>query len=95
LRRRFPGGGHSAFAAFELGRLHFDQLGAYHEATRWLNTYLAEQPSGPLAREALGRVMEAESKSGNASEARRTAELYLSRYPTGPHQKLARSLAPR
>jgi transmembrane sensor len=95
LRRRFPGGAHSAFAAFELGRLHFDQLGAYHEATRWLNTYLAEQPSGPLAREALGRVMEAESKSGNASEAQRTAELYLSRYPSGPHQKLARSLASR
>lgn len=95
LRRRFPGGTHSAFAAFELGRLHFDQLGAYHEAVRWLNTYLSEQPSGRLAREALGRVMEAESKSGNASGARRTAELYLSRYPNGPHQKLARSLASR
>lgn len=95
LRRRFPGGSQRAFAAFELGRLHFDQLGAYHEAVRWLNTYLSEQPSGPLAREALGRVMEAESKSGNASGARRTAELYLSRYPTGPHQKLARSLAAR
>lgn len=95
LRRRFPGGTHSAFAAFELGRLHFDQLGAYHEAIRWLNTYLSEQPSGRLAREALGRVMEAESKSGNANGARRTAELYLSRYPAGPHQKLARSLASR
>jgi TolA-binding protein len=95
LRRRFPGGAHGAFAAFELGRLHFDQLGAYHEAVRWLNTYLSEQPSGPLAREALGRLMEAESKSGNASNARRTAELYLNRYPTGPHQKLARKLAAR
>lgn len=95
LRRRFPGGAHGAFAAFELGRLHFDQLGAYHEAVRWLNTYLSERPSGPLAREALGRLMEAESKSGNARGARRTAELYLSRYPTGPHQKLARSLASR
>jgi transmembrane sensor len=95
LRRRFPGGAHSAFAAFELGRLHFDQLGAYHEAVRWLNTYLSEQPSGPLAREALGRLMEAQAKSGNASGARRTAELYLSRYPSGPHQKLARSLSAR
>jgi transmembrane sensor len=95
LRRRFPGGAHSAFAAFELGRLHFDQLGAYDEAVRWLNTYLSEQPSGRLAREALGRLMEAETKSGNASGARRTAELYLSRYPSGPHQKLARSLSAR
>jgi outer membrane protein assembly factor BamD (BamD/ComL family) len=72
-------------AAFLLGR-------ASHGATaaRWFETYLEEQPGGNLAREALGRLIEAYQASGSKEAAVRTARQYLKRYPTGPHAELAR-----
>lgn len=92
LRRRFPKGAQSAQAAFAIARLHFDQLGQYDEAARWFRTYLAEQPRGPFAREALGRLMEAEQRSGQHARAKETAGRYLERYPQGPHARLAQRL---
>jgi len=92
LRTRFPGTSRAATAAYSLARTHFDQRGAYGEATRWFQQYLQEQPSGPLAREARGRLMESLERSGDAAGARRVAESYLKRYPTGPHATVAKSL---
>src|SRR6185503_7147028 len=51
LRRRFAGSPAAAQAAFHLGRLT--------GGDRWFETYLAEQPGGPLAEAALGRLLEA------------------------------------
>jgi hypothetical protein len=84
-RRRFGGSRQAAMAAFLLGR-------ASHGATaaRWFETYLEEQPGGNLAREALGRLIEAYQASGSKEAAVRTARQYLKRYPTGPHAELAR-----
>lgn len=92
LRARFPKTSRAATAAYSLARTHFDQRGAYGEATRWFQQYLQEQPSGPLAREARGRLMESLQRSGDAAGARRVAEAYLKRYPEGPHATVARGL---
>ena len=92
LRKRYPGTGRAATAAYSLARTHFDQRGAYGEATRWFQQYLQEQPSGPLAREARGRLMESLARSGDRAGARRLAESYLKRYPDGPHATVAKGL---
>jgi TolA-binding protein len=92
LRRRFPHTGLAANAAFAIGRMEFDQHGAFAEAERWFANYLAEQPRGPLAREALGRRMEALDRSGNLDVARAVAASYQKHYPRGPHIHLAERL---
>lgn len=95
LRSRYSGTSRAATAAYSLARTHFDQQGAYGQAARWFQTYLTEQPSGPLAREARGRLMESLNRSGDTAGARRIAEGYLKRYPSGPHAPLAESLLPK
>ncbi len=92
IRRRFAGSPQAAMAAYSLGRLDFDMRGAYSKAEQWFRTYLAESPNGALAREALGRLMEAQQRSGDVARARETATRYLSLYPAGPHAKLAQRL---
>jgi hypothetical protein len=95
LRRRFAGSARASVAAFTLARIHFDQRGAYDEAARWFRTYLKEQPSGPLAREAQGRLMEALYRGGDRVGAAKVADNYLTLNPSGPHSRLARSLVAR
>lgn len=95
LRRRFPGSQRAGVAAFNIARVHFDQRGAYDEAARWFRTYLREQPSGPLVREAQGRLMEALYRSGDRDGAVRLAEQYLAANPNGPHARVAHNLLGR
>ena len=59
LRERFPRDQRAAMAAFVQGKIAFDQKGAYGDAARWFEVYLREQPAGPVAREAAGRLIEA------------------------------------
>jgi transmembrane sensor len=92
LRRRFPGSSAAANAGFAIARIHFDQRAAYADAARWFRTYLKEQPRGPLAREAQGRLMEALVRTGSHAEARSLAVTYLEHNPHGPYARLARSL---
>jgi transmembrane sensor len=83
-RRRFPGDARAATAAFLLGR------GAPPaQAAQWFNTYLQEQPAGPLAREAAGRLVEAYHQAGNLGAAKEAARRYLAGYPGGPHAAFA------
>ncbi len=84
-RRRFAGSEAAAVAAYELGR-----SSSPGEASSWFDTYLGEQPNGPLAREAAGRLVEARASAGDDRGARDAAARYLSRYPDGPHASLAR-----
>jgi FecR protein len=95
LRSRAAGTAGAKQAAFSIARVHFDQRAAYAEASRWFRTYLAEQPGGPFAREAEGRLMEALSRAGDRAGARQVAQQYLSRYPSGPHERVARQLTSR
>jgi TolA-binding protein len=84
-RRRFPGTEQAAVAAYELGR-----TSSPSEASRWFSAYLDEQPNGPLAREASGRLVEALASAGDDGGARAAAARYLARYPNGPHAAVAR-----
>ncbi len=84
-RARFAGSPQAAMSAFLLGR---SASGA--QAAQWFSTYLREEPSGALAREALGRLIEAYQAAGDHVSGRATAERYLKSYPDGPHATLAR-----
>ncbi len=95
LRSRAAGSAAAKQAAFSIAKVHFDQRAAYAEAARWFRIYLAEQPGGPFAREAEGRLMESLSRSGDHAGARKGAERYLAKYPGGPHERVARQLLSR
>lgn len=90
LRKRFGARGSSAFL---LGKISADQLRSPGEASVWFETYLQEEPGGPLAEQALGRLLEIRKRDAGA--ARLVAERYLARYPTGAYAALARSLVGR
>lgn len=90
-RRRFPGSSEAGISAFSLGRLASDS-GHATDATGWFKRYLSEEPGGPLAREAAGRLIELYRQSGGQAQARSAADSYLKKYPTGPHAALARSV---
>lgn len=93
VRRRFAGTDAAASAAFELGRITFDTRRDFVRAGDWFDTYLRERPNGALAREALGRALEARHRAGDATQAEHLAVRYLTAYPDGPHAKLARKIA--
>jgi TolA-binding protein len=92
LRRRFPGSPDAGTAAFTLGRIVFEKHQAYAQASKWFETYLREQPSGPLMGDAFGRLMEARFRSGDGTGARASAEQYLRRFPEGPYASEARGI---
>jgi transmembrane sensor len=89
VRERFAGSAEAAMATFDLGRLAFDTSGRYLEAAHWFKDYLREFPHGILAREAMGRLIEALERGGDHSAARGAANEYLLRFPSGPHVGLA------
>jgi hypothetical protein len=86
-RRRREGSDRSAFA---IGLIEFDHRHRYRRAAEWFETYVREQPRGPLVEEAEGRSMEAWQRAGEPSRAREAAQGYLARHPTGPYADLAR-----
>jgi TolA-binding protein len=92
LRSRFANTSRAASAAFSLARLAFDQRESYSEAARWFQVYLDEEPSGPFAREALGRRVEALHRASDTHAARSEAARYLQLYPNGPHARAVRDL---
>jgi transmembrane sensor len=95
LRRRFPDSTDAGTAAFTLGRIAFEKQHAYSEAATWFQTYLREQPSGPLMGDSFGRMMEARVRSGDHLGARADAQQYLRRFPEGPYASEARSILSR
>ncbi|MFL5305662.1 MAG: FecR domain-containing protein [Polyangia bacterium] len=90
-RRRFPGTPAAANAAFFLGRLG-DDGGKAPDALKWYRLYLTEQPRGPYASEALGRVMLGVARVSGHAAAREMAEDYLARFPNGTYLLHARQI---
>lgn len=84
LRAAHPGTSQAAIAAAYLGR-DAARSGQPDAARRWLKTYLQEQPSGPLEREASGQLIELTTGSEQTERAR----AYLAHHPNGPHAPLA------
>ena len=93
VRARFAGSAQASKAAFQLGRIAADGAGKHAEAARWFETYLRESSNGAFAREARGRLVQSLDRAGEAAKARAAAKTYLELHPTGPHAKLAASIA--
>lgn len=92
FKSRFESSERAKTASFLLGRVALEQNGNPYEARKWFRTYLDERAGGPLAEEALGRLIESCVQLGALPEARRVADLYLERYPDGSFAELAGSL---
>lgn len=92
IRKRFAGKRAGALAAFELGRVAA-RKGDHAQAERRFGYYLAVQPRGKRAADALGRQMVALGKLGRRAEARRKAKAYLAAYPKGAYARVARAIA--
>lgn len=88
-RERFPRTAQAKTAAFLLGK---SALAAkrFPSARQWFEAYLTEAPSGPLAEEALGRLIQINRRMGDVDGARRAAEAYLARFEGGHFSKQAR-----
>jgi hypothetical protein len=86
-RQRFPGTDRPTFA---LGLIAFEGRHDYRAAAGWFEAYLRRYPTGPLAREAAGRLLESHIKGGADADARDAAAAYLRDFPSGPHADLAR-----
>jgi transmembrane sensor len=91
-RARFAGTHEASMASFFLGRIAYDQRGNPGEAAHWFQSYLREEPAGGLAREAAGRLIEAEQARGDSAATLAAAQSYLQKYPSGPHANLARGV---
>jgi hypothetical protein len=89
-RRRFADTDSAATAAFELGRIAMDIRHQMKPAGDDFELYLRERPDGPLAREAMGRAIEARYGAGDQDRARELAKRYLAAWPEGPHAALAK-----
>ena len=92
VRERFSGYRRAEAATFLLGRVALELNSNPEAARKWFKTYLAQSPNGHLAEEALGRLIDANIKAGKEKEARRSALLYLKRYPKGLFAELAKSV---
>jgi hypothetical protein len=91
LRRRFPSSEHAHVAAFHLGRMSEAERDA-RTALSWFDTYLAEDPGGSYASEALGRKMTLVQQIEGKQAARTLADAYLRRFPGGTYAAAARAL---
>jgi hypothetical protein len=94
-RKRYPRSVAASTAAYHLGLAAFEQNGAYRDAARWFDAYLRERPSGPLAAEAMGRLMESYERLGRREKAEATARKYMNAYPNGAHRDVALRLTSR
>jgi hypothetical protein len=88
LWERFPDQRAGKSAAFLLGRL---SEGAPASAIAWYDRYLAADPGGAYASEAMGRKLELLART-NRPAARTAAQQYLAAYPNGAHAAFARDL---
>ncbi|HSR96858.1 MAG TPA: hypothetical protein VLM79_07410 [Kofleriaceae bacterium] len=70
-------------AAFTLGRVHLEDLGAPRDAAIAFARARTLAPDGPLAEDALAREVEAWSRAGETETARWRALTYTQRYPQG------------
>jgi transmembrane sensor len=77
-------------AAFTLGRVHLEDLGAPRDAALAFARALELAPEGPLAEDALAREVEAWSRCGEAETARARAMTYAQRYPRGRRAQMVR-----
>jgi hypothetical protein len=93
-RQRFPQTQAARDAAFFLGTLDESRAGreARTSALEWYGRYLAENPGGSYAGQALGRRLALLDSPHDRTAARETAALYLARFPAGPYAAKAKRI---
>jgi hypothetical protein len=91
-RQRFPQTQAGRDAAFFLGTLDESRAGreARTSALQWYGRYLAEDPEGSYAGQALGRRLVLLDSLHDRTAAREAAALYLAKFPTGPYASKAK-----
>ena len=92
LINRFPNRPRSLEGTFLLGRVEMELQGDPSAAQKWFEQYLSQAPSGPLAEESLGRLIDVCRLTGKDAAAQKYARRYLSSYPIGPFAQLAQSV---
>lgn len=92
LRKRFPKSREADASVFLMGRIRLELQGDPLGAVNWFKQYLKDTPNGPLAEEALGRIVDAYKRAGKPAQAKRYAEKYLARYSDGLFADLAESV---
>lgn len=80
---RHTGDPRAPLAAFTLGRVHLEDLGAPRDAALAFAQARALAPRGPLAEDALAREVEAWSRAGELATARARALDYVAHYAHG------------
>ena len=90
VRKKFHGSAAAGNATFALGVMAYHQQHNYSAAARWFEQLLDQKgESAGLRREALGRLIEINRRTGQKEKAQRYANTYLVNYPQGPHAALA------
>jgi ferric-dicitrate binding protein FerR (iron transport regulator) len=92
IRARFPGSRRARTAAYLLGLAAFELSADAPRAIRWFETYLREDPRGPLIEEAHGRLISACRRAGRPGPARRWARRYLARFGEGLYAGIAHAV---
>jgi len=87
----FPDSTHAEEAEGRLAALRYRR--AERGAAGGLTVFLEDEPSGPLAEDARAKLAELEWKAAVAAKGLAPIELYLARFPDGPHLAEARRLA--
>ncbi|MBL8722230.1 MAG: FecR domain-containing protein [Myxococcales bacterium] len=80
---KFPGDPRAPLAAFTLGRVQMEDLGAPKDAAASFAKTRALGATGTLAEDALAREAEAWWRAGDSARARTAAEDYVAKYPKG------------
>ncbi len=81
----------ASLAAFTLGRVLLDELGRPRDAADAFADAIRLAPDGPLVEDALAREVEALSRAGEPSAARKLADDYVRRFPDGRKTHSVRS----
>jgi transmembrane sensor len=81
----------ASLAAFTLGRVLLDELGRPRDAADAFADAIRLAPDGPLVEDALAREVEALSRAGEPSAARKLADDYVRRFPSGRKTRSVRS----
>lgn len=92
FRERFARSYQSKIAAFLIARISIELNHNTDKAVEWFQIYLDEDPDGPLAEEAIGRIMNIYKESGDRNRAANMAKIYIQKYPDGIFSSLARSI---
>lgn len=92
IRKRFSSSRRARTAAYLLGRVAIELANDAPRAIQWFETYLNEDPRGPLTEEAHGRLIIACQRARRHASARTWARRYLKRYGDGLYAKIARAV---